>query len=227
MAMLHRRTWLALALGSSLALGCRSAMWQHSYRDDPLVLNRKVGPVPAEDAQPTLVARVEPEAPAAPPMALAGTPVPEHETAKEPLETADQPATPHGPPVSLIGTARAPAPVTPAVRSADSPVPAVPAAGQWAAGPYGHAPDYSWLQGVIDKHYRGHLELRFCDPSVEDRWGGKVCLEDDPRLHELKDGDVVLVLGEMVGGSPSPSAGAWNYYPHYHVRELMFVRHGS
>jgi hypothetical protein len=226
MTRLHRRTWLALALGSGLALGCRSAIWQHSYRDDPLVQNRRVVPVPAEEAQPTMVARVEPEAPAAPVMALAAAPVPEHETAKQPLETAEQPAVPRDPPVSLIGTAKAPAPVTAAVRRADAGVPAVPAATDWSAGPYGHAADYSWLQGVIDKHYRGHLELRYCDASTEDRWGGKVHLEDDARLHDLKDGDVVLVLGQMLPETPGEQGGAWNYYPHYRVREMMVVRHG-
>jgi hypothetical protein len=202
-------------------------MWQHSYHDDPLVLNKSAVPAKGEDTQPVLVARVEPEPPAAPTTALVAAPQPAaHEAAKQPLETADESAPLPGAAVDLIGTAKTPVPVTTAVR-ADGAVPAIPAAGQWAAGPFGHAPDYSWLQGVIDKHYRGHLELRYADASAEDQWGGKVCLEDAPSLHELKDGDVVLILGEMISEGQSHLTTTWHHFPHYRVRQVTLVRHGT
>jgi hypothetical protein len=39
---------------------------------------------------------------------------------------------------------------------------------------YGHAADYRWLVGVIEKHYQGKYYLRYCDVTAADRWGGKV-----------------------------------------------------
>ncbi len=79
-------------------------------------------------------------------------------------------------PVSRIREKPAPteAPRGPAIADLN-PTPQTPAAP--AVGPYGHEPGYGWLQGTVDKHYRGRLYLRYCDATIEDRWGGKVCLE--------------------------------------------------
>jgi hypothetical protein len=92
------------------------------------------------------------------------------------------------------------------------------------SGNYGHSGDYSWLQGVVDKHYQGQLYLRYCDHSVEDAWGGKVCLLDDPRLAQLKDGDVIQVEGEIIPDHDQASRGPWHHYPHYQIRDLKVVQ---
>ena len=90
-------------------------------------------------------------------------------------------------------------------------------------GTYGNGPDYGWLQGVVDRHYRGHWYLRYCDPSVEDKNGGKVCLADDPRLSQLKDGDVIFVEGEIVQEKEPVDRGPWHHYPRYQIRTMKPV----
>lgn len=91
-------------------------------------------------------------------------------------------------------------------------------------GTYGHDSEYAWLQGVIDKHYRGHIYLRFCDPTVEDPWGGKVRIEDDPRLSQFQDGDVVFVEGNLVTGPEAAPSDSWNHFPRYRIRSATLVQ---
>src|SRR5262245_12915905 len=75
---------------------------------------------------------------------------------------------------------------------ADSPQqPPAIAASREATGKYGHLSDYHWIQGVLEKHYRGYFCVRYADASEEDRYGGKVRLADDPRLAQYRDGDVL------------------------------------
>jgi hypothetical protein len=87
---------------------------------------------------------------------------------------------------------------------------------------YAHAPDYHWLRGVLDVHHRGYLALRYCDASVEDRWGGKVRLEPDERLNAFHDGDVLFVEGELIaeGNSTETKAG----YPRYRITSVRLAR---
>src|SRR5262249_26736418 len=77
----------------------------------------------------------------------------------------------------------------PAAAKTEAPAPAKPpekiidlAGRPRADGNYGHDDGYRWLQGVLECHYRGYYCIRFCDPSVEDQYGGKFRLDDDPRL---------------------------------------------
>ena len=90
-------------------------------------------------------------------------------------------------------------------------------------GKYGHAADYSWLQGELDRHYRGHLELRYRPVSEDDPYGGKVRLEDDPRLAEFRPGDVIAVEGELLTDPDGPTAAPWAQYRRYHVRAVHLV----
>jgi hypothetical protein len=92
-----------------------------------------------------------------------------------------------------------------------------------ADGKYGHAPDYSWLQGELDRHYRGHLELRYRPISEEDANGGKVRLEEDPRLAEFRPGDVIAVEGELLTDPDGTSAAPWAQYRRYHIRAVHLV----
>lgn len=84
------------------------------------------------------------------------------------------------------------------------------------------AADYCWLQGEVDCHYRGYKELRFRSPAEDEAIGGKVRLVDDPRLAELKDGDLILVEGELL--KDLASAGS---YPRYQVRSVKVVERRS
>ena len=90
-------------------------------------------------------------------------------------------------------------------------------------GKYGHSADYTWLQGELDRHYRGHLELRYRPLSEDDPYGGKVRLEDDPRLAEFRPGDVIAVEGELLTDPDGPAAAPWANYRRYHVRAVHLV----
>jgi hypothetical protein len=116
----------------------------------------------------------------------------------------------------------------------DAPVPAVAAEAAPAVAPvaqasvrtvdgkYGCVSDHTWLQGELDRHYRGHLELRFRPVSEEDAFGGKVRLENDPRLAEFRAGDIVAVEGELVR-DPDGAAHPLAQSPRYHIRTIRLI----
>jgi hypothetical protein len=220
-----------------------------NFPDDPLLLSKKPVLGRAQDARPVVLASAEPMAPPGPAVALASAPRTAQTTTvslgSRPEATAPDLPPPPSPPgadasgsppansVSTFKTAErsgfgsgesAVAAIT-AVRTKETPaIPAVTAVERKVSGNYGNAADYSWLQGVVDKHYQGHLYLRYCDHSVEDTWGGKVCLQDDPRLAQLKDGDVIQVEGEIAAERDPSSRGAWHHYPHYQIRNLKVIQ---
>jgi hypothetical protein len=83
---------------------------------------------------------------------------------------------------------------------------------------YGHAPDYRWVAGVLDRHAKdGYWTIRYADFGTDDEWGGKVRLMDDPRLREFRNGDVVYVEGELMRSAGGPA------YPPYRVSEVKRV----
>jgi hypothetical protein len=88
---------------------------------------------------------------------------------------------------------------------------------------YSHAPDYSWLQGVLERRANGSMYLRYCDPSAEDRWGGKVGLEFDTSVAHLKDGQRLHVDGELLPESEDVPRTNWNPYPQYRIRTLHMI----
>jgi hypothetical protein len=90
-------------------------------------------------------------------------------------------------------------------------------------GKYGHAADYSWVQGELDRHYRGHLELRYRSVAEDDPYGGKVRLDDDPRLAQFRPGDIIMVQGELLTDPDGPNAAPWAQYRRYHVRDVRLV----
>jgi hypothetical protein len=87
---------------------------------------------------------------------------------------------------------------------------------------YGHDSNYRWLRGVLDVHHRGYLALRYCDASVEDRWGGKVRFEPDERLNAFQDGDVLFVEGELV--AEGDGAERKTGYPRYRITSVRLAR---
>jgi hypothetical protein len=213
-----------------IGFGCGTTGERKPYLQDPLLISKKPVLGRAQDAQPALLAQADPTPPMGPGVSLAAAPRPMEPT-NPPTAGADlwaltQPGSPvSGVPAQTISTYKGAVEVNPAVRVKDGqPVAAVTAVQRRVPGIYGNAPDYGWLQGLVDKHYQGHWYLRFCDPSVEDKYGGKVCLLEDPRLAQLKDGDVVFVEGEIVQDKETVNRGPWHHYPRYQIRTLRPVQ---
>jgi hypothetical protein len=202
----------ASGLGSLCLLGCSEKSAIQKQVRDPLLISKK--PVESRTEQPAAnaIAYAEPSPPPVPESAIATAPVNLEALGLKRVEHADAAAGKSG----VIAA--------PAVRSGPASVSAETVSRSGPASIHGHAPDHAWLQGVIDKHYQGHLELRYCDPSEEDAWGGKVILEDDPRLAQCKDGDVVRVEGEIVQEAGKPKRGAWNHFVQYRIKEIKLIQ---
>jgi len=228
---------LVAVFGSGLTLGCGTTGDRRPYLQDPLLISKKPVEARAQDARPVLLAQADPTPPMGPGVSLAAAPRPiepansspvaDHRELTQPGSPAlTQPGSPTSDvPAQTVSTYKGAVEVSPAVRVKDGqPVPAITAVQRRVPGIYGNAPDYGWLQGVADKHYQGHWYLRFCDPSVEDKYGGKVCLLDDPRLAQLKDGEVVFVEGEIVQDKETVNRGPWHHYPRYQIQTLKPVQ---
>lgn len=64
---------------------------------------------------------------------------------------------------------------------------------------FGHAPDYKWIAGVLDRHTKGgYWTLRYADFGNDDEWGGKVRLLEDARLSAFANGDFIYIEGELL-----------------------------
>lgn len=209
---MRRQSWRSLLLAtlSSLwLLGCGEKAPIHKQIRDPLLISKKPVEGRAEKPAPEPVAYAELSPPPVPEAAIATAPVKLEAIGANRIERADtKPALN----------------VAPAVRTNAAPPPAETVSRREPASIHGHAPDHSWLQGVIDKHYHGHLHLRYCDPSEEDEWGGKVCLEDEPRLAQFKDGDVVRVEGQIVQEDGKVMRGTWNHFVHYRLKDIRLIQ---
>ena len=206
------RAWGQFTLASTISfctLGCGEKAPIHKQVRDPLLISKKPVESQAERLTPTAVAYAEPSPPPVPETAVATAPVKlEAIGLKRPEPAKNAP--------ELTAT--------PAIRTNEPGTPAETVSRRGPASIYGHAPDHAWLQGVIDKHYHGHLSLRYCDPSEEDEWGGKVVLEEDPRLAEFKDGDVVRVEGEIVREDGKVKRGVWNHFAHYRLKDIRLIQ---
>ena len=89
---------------------------------------------------------------------------------------------------------------------------------------FGHAPDYKWIAGTLDRHVKGgYWTLRFADFGADDEWGGKMRLLDDPRLNNFKDGDQVFIQGELLAPRAAASADGTSYPP-YRINEVRLVK---
>jgi hypothetical protein len=230
------RCWLGVTLLAGGLCGCERATVSHTYPPDPLLISKRPLESSPEAATTQLVS-TDPAAPALPATALASAPrdrlsvlrdsvAPEPPLAPAPLE---KPVLAQ--PVSNRSQRAAPGPQEengsgpPAIRAKGATdLPAVASAPPRVQGPYGHAPDHSWLQGILDKHYQGHWALRYCDHATEDEWGGKVRLEKDGRLDQFKDGDIILVEGEVIPDVRG-NRGNWHHYPEYRIRNIQLIEH--
>jgi hypothetical protein len=87
---------------------------------------------------------------------------------------------------------------------------------------YGFAPDYAWLQGTLTRAPTGFYLLRFSAGESADRSAGAVMLDADPRLAGFRDGDIVLVQGEIETGLGGQESGV--SYPVYRCRDIWLVK---
>jgi hypothetical protein len=189
------RRIVSWAVALLLLAGCQTAT-KNAYENDPLVLSKKPVEGAVSTTPPAQVAMTEPMAPAMPvlPDAVANRSVAAQPTA----------------------ILKAPLLAIPAVRST---------AAESLHGPvYGHAADLSWLQGVVEKHFQGYFELRYAEPTINDRWGGKVRLDDDQRLAGLCDGDVVRVEGFVSSIPLAEAKSSWSQPPLYKVEGLRLLQ---
>lgn len=204
----------AAVMAAGLMAGCQSTSGtvKAPYPKDPLLLSKKpteggTGTTIIEPSQPQLAA-AEPARPQIPATALVSATAPRPYNGYAPNQTTVS--------AKPVATIKAPVMATPAVRSSNAP--------DVTSGIYGHAGDHRWLQGVLDKHYQGHIALRYCDLSEDDSWGGKVRLEDDPRLTQFQDGDVIRVEGELIPRQEGAAREMGDHYPHYRIRSVELVQ---
>ena len=242
-----KRAGAAFVLTAGLVAGCESSRPRTPYADNPLIQARQPLLQPYQAAgneQLAQVAQSGPKIVVVPPpgqyhppaTAVASRTEPPPVTPATPTYTPPAPSVsppaPPAPPLPLATEAPAPtppptlpptiAPVSAPPTLPDAPPPVTQAVVRQVEGKYGHAADYSWLQGELDRHYRGHLELRFRAATEEDRLGGKVRLEDDPRLAEFRPGDVIAVEGELLS-DPDGNAPSWSQYRRFHIRAVRLV----
>jgi hypothetical protein len=223
---IYRLAW-AITAGTGLVMGCQSA--NHGAPGGPLLSSKPPVEGKPGASEPVQVADAEPKAPVLPQNALASLPDNREPAASIGLPTGSvRPRdadlqTPANPFRTAVGT-RGPVNAIPATRM----TPAIPAVSTARpSGKYGHADDYSWVQGVLRKHYHGDYYLRFCDHSVEDSLGGKVCLDRDPLLAQFKDGDIVYVEGTVDHEADPTRHAGWQHYKRYHIRTIKLVEHGN
>ena len=208
------RIWPAALLACCLTGGCELGSVRNKYPQDPLLLSKKPVDGKIDSSKPVLLARAEPAVPPLPNMALVSAPP----SREPPLEREPQRASPETPD-QLPPTVR----VIPAVRSGiSSVVPGSPAVRRRTSGLYGSAPDHSWLQGVLESD-DGRSYLRYADRAVDDPWGGKMALEDEPRLAEFRTGVVLMVEGEMITSEEGQPVYDSYHYPRYRIRNVWRV----
>jgi hypothetical protein len=195
--------WLVAALGCGLMSGCGPA--RRPYLDDPFLASKH--PVEGKPAagEAVRVAFAEPSSPAASPIALAALPARPPRPLLEDLPVPADPVAENGP-----------AKRTPPI------IQALPVVRRKPESRLGHAPDYSWVQGVLAVRTGGELELRYADTAATDPWGGKVILIEGPHLETFQPGDILWIAGELVARSGPAATGAPP--PRYRVRSVCVIQ---
>ena len=86
---------------------------------------------------------------------------------------------------------------------------------------FGHAADYKWVAGILDRHQKGgYWTVRYAPSGEDDPWGGKVRLLDEERLAGFGSGDVVYVEGELLAPRSAADTAA---YPPYRVTDVRLL----
>ncbi len=217
------RLALAIVLTGSLGSGCQLPKPRKPYPPDPMFECKQPLDKPANapttqgPTPPPLIASAvaAPTPPQFPPCFLASpssTAPPDREDPRHPRLAVDHdPAPP-----------RAPSPI----RSSAHPVGASEETGAEESTQFpmvrGHADDFRWLAGMLEKQIDGRLMLRFGDASAP--FGGKVCLLPVGLLTCFTDGDVIRVEGIPVPRLSAPPADLWDDPPVYRVIAASRVR---
>ena len=71
----------------------------------------------------------------------------------------------------------------------------------------GHAPDYSWIRGKLERSHigGGAWIVRYASPSEQDPYGGAVVLQGvDPTQYGIQPGAFVVVRGSIVENTAFP-----------------------
>jgi hypothetical protein len=177
------------------------------YKDDPLLAQRRPAEGNPENARPNLLLVAEPSPPTLPAKAFVLRPPanwPDTALVARPSEMPD----------NLAADRRNRPEFWTASR-------------RKVAGTFGHAPDYTWLQGTVECVTGGVVELRYDSSSDGDAWGGRVRLERDTRLQQVQVGDVVMVEGELLLDHDPATPRLPLEAPAYQVRVLWLVRRPS
>jgi hypothetical protein len=224
-----------IAMGAlALAVGCRSHP-AIPVCTTPLFPEDVVRTRPVE--QPSLAAKSAeaPEAPLLPPSVLPPPPIarlPESAPVVIPKEAAAAPvirtppaeaAVPKPADDGFVPAGRIPAVSPDPVLSLpdskpDAPAPATPLK---PGEKFGHAPDYHWVAGTLDRHLKsGYWTIRYADIGDDDPWGGKVRLLNSDRLKGLHDGDIVYVEGDLLAPASAADTAA---YPPFRVTALSVI----
>jgi len=85
--------------------------------------------------------------------------------------------------------------------------PPPPASNQGTYSSPGHAPDYSWIRGRLERSHigGGAWIIRYSSLSQEDPYGGAVVLQGvDPTQFGLRPGDEVVAYGAIVENTAFP-----------------------
>jgi hypothetical protein len=203
------QTWLVALAASGLAVGCGQTSASRNSAPDPLFLSKRPVPGKFDAKAPTLAVADAPLPPAVPTTALA--------------EGGDKVSAPDANANAQDGKTREDKfiPATPVSR----PKPSGESKPVSETSPstslmYGHAADYSWIRGVLDKHYRSAMNIRYCDLSEEDAHGGKFVLEDDQSLASYRDGDIVWIEGELVPMRKGAESSPWERFRTYRIHTI-------
>jgi hypothetical protein len=92
-----------------------------------------------------------------------------------------------------------------------------------APGSFAHAPDYSWLQGIVEKTTPAGFVLRYAESTADDAYGGRALLQGSTRM-ELGDGDPVLVEGRFTQSQPTSRERQSSAAVAYQVDRMQRVR---
>jgi hypothetical protein len=193
-------TWLAALAAGGFVVGCGPSSASRTSPPDPLFLSKQ--PVAGKfDAKPSNQVAEAPTPPNVPVTRLADA----HDNPKQ-LPKNEQPQQEKVVPAVPVSQIKAP-------KTSDT-------AAETSASIYGHALDYSWIRGTLDKHAYGYMNIRYCDITEEDTHGGKFTLEYDRRLSTYRDGDIVTIEGELVPLDEGTDLSHWHPFRTYKIRSI-------
>jgi hypothetical protein len=214
---------LILTTGLACALGCQSDSSRLTYSRDPLLVTKKPIEGKPDNSEFTLLAAAEPIPPRLPAQAYVSAP-----PASGPAPEAVSSRSAHEERPEADSPVHSPAPAWLMSRTKDLPeVKGVPVARHKGMRVFGHAPDHSWLRGILDQSESGELELYYEEEQTEEKWHGRVILEDDERLRPLRPGDGILVEGALLPEVESRTSEPEPAWPRYRIRAVWLIERGG